>query len=160
VEHYVGKGPIPRYCEVRNDGYAYVTYGTGEEELYDLAAAAALAGPFGPVGPMDKGGLAGWRESSEPFDFGRFDPASLRASGTPQWLGGAAGMAKRRPGPARADRGRIDGASTGTIPGPADRPAPDGARFRSGAWSARSKSQREHAAGRWHERARRLVPHP
>jgi N-acetylglucosamine-6-sulfatase len=38
VEHYKGKGPIPTYCEVRSEDFAYVDYGTGEEELYDLEA--------------------------------------------------------------------------------------------------------------------------
>ena len=28
--------PVPRYCGVRSRRYAYVEYGTGEEELYDL----------------------------------------------------------------------------------------------------------------------------
>jgi N-acetylglucosamine-6-sulfatase len=30
--------PIPTYCAVRNQGYTYVDYQTGEQELYDLAA--------------------------------------------------------------------------------------------------------------------------
>lgn len=40
IEH-VSFGPnktVPPYCAVRNEGFLYAIYGTGEEELYDLAA--------------------------------------------------------------------------------------------------------------------------
>jgi N-acetylglucosamine-6-sulfatase len=38
VEHLQAWDVIPTYCAVRNEGYVYVGYGTGERELYDLAA--------------------------------------------------------------------------------------------------------------------------
>jgi N-acetylglucosamine-6-sulfatase len=37
VEHTQGDGRVPTYCAVRSTDFAYVTYGTAEEELYDLA---------------------------------------------------------------------------------------------------------------------------
>lgn len=37
IEHLVANG-IPTYCAVRNAGYIYVDYSTGERELYDLRA--------------------------------------------------------------------------------------------------------------------------
>jgi N-acetylglucosamine-6-sulfatase len=38
VEHLQTWDTVPTYCAVRNEGYLYVGYGTGERELYDLAA--------------------------------------------------------------------------------------------------------------------------
>jgi N-acetylglucosamine-6-sulfatase len=38
VEHLQAWDVVPTYCAVRNQGYVYVGYGTGERELYDLAA--------------------------------------------------------------------------------------------------------------------------
>lgn len=39
LEHHLGGTDIiPTYCGVRNAGYMYAQYDTGEEELYDLAA--------------------------------------------------------------------------------------------------------------------------
>lgn len=39
LEHLGGSGAlIPTYCGVRNESHTYVQYGTGEEEIYDLAA--------------------------------------------------------------------------------------------------------------------------
>jgi arylsulfatase A-like enzyme len=37
VDHY-SDGTVPSYCAVRNEGFLYVAYTTGEEELYDLTA--------------------------------------------------------------------------------------------------------------------------
>jgi N-acetylglucosamine-6-sulfatase len=36
VEHMEGTNPIPTYCAVRSERWMYVSYATGEEELYDL----------------------------------------------------------------------------------------------------------------------------
>jgi arylsulfatase A-like enzyme len=36
VEHL--HGHMPTYCAVRDEGFAYVRYATGDEELYDLAS--------------------------------------------------------------------------------------------------------------------------
>jgi len=38
VEHMEGTNPIPTYCAVRSERWMYVSYTTGEEELYDLRA--------------------------------------------------------------------------------------------------------------------------
>jgi N-acetylglucosamine-6-sulfatase len=38
IEHVQETDKAPTYCAVRTEGYIYVTYATGEEELYDLAA--------------------------------------------------------------------------------------------------------------------------
>ncbi|MFL5736275.1 MAG: sulfatase-like hydrolase/transferase [Actinomycetota bacterium] len=38
VEHWNLHSKVPTYCGVRNDTALYVEYGTGERELYDLAA--------------------------------------------------------------------------------------------------------------------------
>jgi N-acetylglucosamine-6-sulfatase len=37
IEHLQSQDPVPTYCALRNESYVYVTYSTGEEELYDLA---------------------------------------------------------------------------------------------------------------------------
>jgi arylsulfatase A-like enzyme len=38
VEHLRGSNPVPTYCAVRTDRHLFVSYETGEQELYDLAA--------------------------------------------------------------------------------------------------------------------------
>ena len=38
VEHMEGTNPIPTYCAVRSQRWMYVSYATGEQELYDLGA--------------------------------------------------------------------------------------------------------------------------
>jgi arylsulfatase A-like enzyme len=37
IEHLRGTNPIPTYCAIRTAGYLFVSYDTGERELYDLA---------------------------------------------------------------------------------------------------------------------------
>ena len=38
IEHLQGTDPVPSFCAVRNEQYMFATYGTGEQELYDLSA--------------------------------------------------------------------------------------------------------------------------
>ena len=38
IEHLQGANPIPTYCGVRTASHVYVSYRTGEHELYDLRA--------------------------------------------------------------------------------------------------------------------------
>ena len=38
VEHLEGTNPVPTYCAVRSERWMYISYTTGEEELYDLRA--------------------------------------------------------------------------------------------------------------------------
>jgi N-acetylglucosamine-6-sulfatase len=38
IEHLRGANPIPTYCAVRTERYLFVSYDTGERELYDLQA--------------------------------------------------------------------------------------------------------------------------
>ena len=38
IEHLRGANPIPTYCAVRTARHVFVSYGTGEQELYDLGA--------------------------------------------------------------------------------------------------------------------------
>jgi arylsulfatase A-like enzyme len=37
IEHLRGTNPIPTYCAIRTSRYLFVSYDTGERELYDLA---------------------------------------------------------------------------------------------------------------------------
>jgi len=61
VEH-LGK-PIPTYCAVRDTRFAYVRYGTGEEELYDLRTDpfelqnVAVDPQFAPVLSLERASL-------------------------------------------------------------------------------------------------------
>jgi arylsulfatase A-like enzyme len=38
LEHMEGENPVPTFCGVRAEGWKYVRYATGEQELYNLRA--------------------------------------------------------------------------------------------------------------------------
>jgi N-acetylglucosamine-6-sulfatase len=59
IEHMRGTNPIPTYCAIRTSRYLFVSYVTGERELYDLAADPYELANLAGSAPIEQARLEG-----------------------------------------------------------------------------------------------------
>jgi hypothetical protein len=83
LEGFVGRGPRV-YAAVRTEGYKYVEYGNGEEELYDLSADPyELENIYDSVDPpSSKISRRGWRRSGTALAMSVARQRTPRSTGT------------------------------------------------------------------------------